>query len=99
MRISFKEAANAQQAANIARDDNLIYIPAPFIKAIRQRNPGADIRFIRQEFARRLETYQAARGEEKFSDEDLLKAYEDPTKMFDFSYDTDRIKKGRRYTP
>ena len=53
LRVTFNEADTAQQAANIARSKNLVYIPQNFIVGLRNRRPDLGMGDIRVEFARR----------------------------------------------
>ena len=53
MRISHRDAETPQQAANIARDRGLCFIPANIVCGMRHRIPDITIDSIRDEFARR----------------------------------------------
>lgn len=53
IRVKFNHAASAQDAANIARDQKLVYIPQNFIVGLRARRPDLSMDDIRAEFTRR----------------------------------------------
>lgn len=53
IRVKFNDAASAQDAANIARDQKLVYIPQNFIVGLRNRRPDLGMGDIRVEFGRR----------------------------------------------
>lgn len=55
IRISFKNASTPQEAANLARDQKLVYISPDFIAARKKENPEITMSAIRAAFARRTE--------------------------------------------